>query len=219
MSNISQDYIEEYIKNTIKPSEGLLKDMENYARLKRIPIIQPEVARMLEVLIKGCKCKRVLEVGTAIGYSAVIMARAAGEGGKVVTLEMNSAMEARAREYIRSANLEDRIEIIRGDARELLKNMDCSFDMVFIDGGKGHYREMVDLCLDLVRPGGLILCDNVLFRGMVASDRLVKRRKITIVKRMRDFLDYICSHPRLDTAIIPIGDGLSVSYRKEETQI
>jgi len=215
MSNISHDYIEEYIRKTIKPSERLLKNMEDYARLKRIPIIQPEVARLLEILIKSCRYKRILEIGTAIGYSAVVLARAAGENGKVVTLELDRDMEKKANEFIREAGLSDRIEVIKGDAREVLKEMDRSFELVFIDGAKGHYREMLDACLHLVSPGGLILCDNVLFRGMVASDRLVRRRKITIVKRMRNFLDYICTHPQLDTSIIPIGDGLSMSYRKE----
>lgn len=215
MSNISQDYIEEYIRKTIKPSDGLLKDMENYARLKRIPIIQPEVARFLEVMIKSCKCKRVLEVGTAIGYSAVVIVRAAGEEGQVVTIEQDRDMENKAKEFIQKSGLSEQIKVIRGDAREVLKKLDSTFDMVFIDGAKGHYREMLDLSLRLVKSGGIILCDNVLFRGMVASDNLVRRRKITIVKRMRDFLKYICAHPQLDTAIIPIGDGLSVSYRKE----
>ena len=215
MSNIAQDFIEEYIRKTIKPSAGLLKDMENYAIDNHIPIIHPEVARFLEVIIKGCNCTRILEVGTAIGYSAMVMAMAVGEKGKVTTIEMDQSMEEKAREYVQRAGLTDRIEIIRGDAKEVLKEIEDRFDFVFIDGAKGHYREMVDACLTLVKPGGLIACDNVLFRGMVADDRLVKKRKITIVKRMRKFLDYISNHPLLDTAIIPIGDGLSLSYRKE----
>lgn len=215
MSNIAQDFVEEYIRKTIRPSQGILRDMENYAAENNIPVIHPEVARFLEVIIKGCKCKKILEVGTAIGYSAIIMAGAAGEGASITTIEIDQAMEEKAREFTKRAGLEDRIEIVSGDARDILKEMDGSFDFVFIDGAKGHYKEMLEACLNLVKPGGLIACDNVLFRGMVADDRLVKRRKITIVKRMRKFLDFIANHPLLDTAIVPIGDGLSVSYRKE----
>ena len=215
MSNISRDFVEKYIRKTLRPSEGLLKEMEACARLKGIPIIHPEVARFLEVLIKSCSCEKILEVGTAIGYSAVIMARAAGENGRIVTLELDEEMERKANGFIQRAGLEGFIKVTRGDARDLLKHIDDIFDMVFIDGAKGHYKEMLEVCMDMVKPGGIIACDNVLFRGMVASDSLVRRRKITIVKRMREFLDYICAHPQLDTSIIPIGDGLSLSYRKE----
>lgn len=95
----------------------------------------------------------------------------------------------------------------------VLGQLDGPFDLVFLDGAKGHYGEMLGTILNLLAPGGALVCDNVLFRGMVASDSLVKRRKITIVKRMRHFLENITRHPLLDTAIVPIGDGVSVSVK------
>jgi predicted O-methyltransferase YrrM len=213
MGNISRDYVQEYIRANLVPYEGILNTMEQYASENNIPIIQPEVARLLEVLIKGFKSKRIIEVGTAIGYSAIVMAKAAGDGCRVVSVEIDPGMVERARSNIKAAGLENAIEIIEGDARMVLGQLAGSFDLVFLDGAKGHYEEMLGTILDLLVPGGALVCDNVLFRGMVASDSLVKRRKITIVKRMRHFLENITRHPLLDTAIVPIGDGVSVSVK------
>lgn len=213
MGNISRDYVQEYIRANLVPYEGILNTMEQYASENNIPIIQPEVARLLEVLIKGFKSKRIIEVGTAIGYSAIVMAKAAGDGCRVVSVEIDAGMVERARSNIKAAGLENAIEIIEGDARMVLGQLAGSFDLVFLDGAKGHYEEMLGTILDLLVPGGALVCDNVLFRGMVASDSLVKRRKITIVKRMRHFLENITRHPLLDTAIVPIGDGVSVSVK------
>jgi predicted O-methyltransferase YrrM len=215
MSNIVQDFIENYIRDTIQPSEGIMKEMEEYARENNVPIVHREVAKLLEVLIMGCRIKKILEIGTAIGYSAIIMAKAAGEEGRVITIEIDENMEEKAKSFIKSAGMENRIRVIGGDARKILKELEGSFNLVFIDGAKGHYEEMFNSAMRLLEPGGIIVCDNVLFRGMVASNRLVKRRKITIVKRMRKFLDLITKHSQLNTAIIPIGDGLSISYRRE----
>jgi predicted O-methyltransferase YrrM len=214
MSNVCQDYIEEYIRGVIPPAKGVIKEMEDYARLHGIPIIHPEVAALLETLIMACKCRRILEVGTAIGYSAIVMIKAAGKDAELVTIEINSEMAETAAGYIKKAGLSDRIRIIVGDARERLKSIGGGFDMVFIDAAKGHYREIFAMADDLLNPGGVIICDNVLFRGMVASSRLVKRRKITIVKRMREFIRYISSHPEFKSSVVPIGDGISISVRR-----
>lgn len=214
VDGISRDYIQEYIRSNIAPSEGIFKSMERYAKENRIPIIQPEVARFLEVLIKGLRSHRILEVGTAIGYSAIVMARAAGKGCRVVTIEKDADMVERARDNIYKSDFSSNIEVVRGDALMVINDLSEGFDLVFVDGAKGHYGEMLDSILKLLVPGGTLVCDNVLFRGMVASDSLVKRRKITIVKRMRRFLISITQHPLLETAIVPIGDGVSVSVKE-----
>jgi len=211
MDGISKNYIRDYITKNLSPSGGMIRDMELYAEENHIPIIKPEVAQLLKVLVKGFESKKILEIGTAIGYSAVTLAEAAGKGAEVVSLEIDEDMAKKARLNIERAGLDDRIEVIHGDARLILKELEGRFDFVFIDGAKGHYGEMFEDVLQNVRSGGIIVCDNVLFRGMVASDSLVKRRKITIVKRMRKFLKYITQHQRLDTAIVPIGDGVSIS--------
>jgi predicted O-methyltransferase YrrM len=214
MDSISREYIQEYIRSNIAPSDDLLVCIEQYAGENRIPIIQPEVAKLLEVLIKGFKSLRILEVGTAIGYSAIVMARAAGKGCRVVTIEIDPDLVKRARDNIDKSGFDGNIEVIWGDAVTVINNLAEKYDLVFVDGAKGHYGEMLDSILDLMVPGGVLVCDNVLFRGMVASDSLVKRRKITIVKRMRCFLESITRHPLLDTSIVPIGDGVSISVKE-----
>lgn len=216
MNYITQDYVESYIRSTLKDREGLMKDMEEYASENHVPIVQKEVAALIEVLTKAVKAKRVLEVGTAIAYSTSIFAFAMGKDGHVTTIERNETMIEVAKENIKKNNLENQIKIIQDDAQEVLKYLEGEFDIIFLDGAKGQYNDFLDNCLRLLKVGGIIISDNILFKGMVATDELVIRRKRTIVNRMRQYLDYICNHPQLDTTIIPIGDGVAISYKKRE---
>ncbi|QUH26678.1 O-methyltransferase [Serpentinicella alkaliphila] len=216
MNYITQDYIESYIRSTLKDREGLMKDMEEYASENHVPIVQKEVAALIEVLTKAVNAKRVLEVGTAIAYSTSIFAFAMGKDGHVTTIERNENMIEVAKENIKKNNLENQIKIIQDDAQEVLKYLEGEFDIIFLDGAKGQYNDFLDNCLRLLKVGGIIISDNILFKGMVATDELVIRRKRTIVNRMRQYLDYICNHPHLDTTIIPIGDGVAISYKKRE---
>lgn len=216
MNFITQDYVENFIRSTLPDKEGILKDMEQYAVENHVPIVQKEVAALIEVLTKAVNAKRVLEVGTAIAYSTSIFAFAMGKEGHVTTIERNEQMIDIAKENIKKNNLEDQIKIIQDDAQEVLKYLDGEFDIIFLDGAKGQYNDFLDNCLRLLKVGGIIISDNILFKGMVATDELVIRRKRTIVNRMRQYLDYISHHPQLDTTIIPIGDGVAISYKKQE---
>lgn len=211
---INHDYINEYIRKTIRPSSGILKELEAFAAENHVPIIHPEVASLLVVLGKLVKPYRILEVGTAIGYSAILMAGTLSSGGRIDTVERYGLMIERATGNIKKAGLEDSINIIEGDALEVLKCLEKQYDMIFLDAAKGQYPEFLPECKRILRPGGLLVSDNVLYKGMIANDELVVRRKKTIVKRMRDFLDTLCNDDDLDTSIIPIGDGVALSYRK-----
>lgn len=213
MSNISHDYIEEYIRGLIPEKQGYIKIMEDYAGEKNVPIIHPEVGQFLKVLIKSHGVKKILEVGTAIGYSASLMAEAAGNDCKIVTIERDEEMKNLAHENIQKLGLENNIEIIYGDALEVLENIHGEFDMVFLDAAKGHYDHFLPMCLKLLKTNGLLVGDNVLFRGMVATNKLLIRRKITIVKRMRKYLTHISSMKELETVILPIGDGIALSCK------
>lgn len=211
---ITHDYINEYIRNTIKPSSGLLKELEEYAAVNRVPIIQPEVAALIVFVGRLAKPSRILEAGTAIGYSAILMSSILDEGGRIDTIERNDLMIGLAKDNIKAAGLENTINIIQGDALEVLKCLDRQYDMIFLDAAKGQYPEFLAECMRMLKKGGVLLSDNVLYKGMVANDELVVRRKKTIVKRMRDYLDSLCRDERLDTSIIPVGDGVALSYRK-----
>ena len=157
---------------------------------------------------------RILELGTAIGYSAVIMHEAAGTNPHITTIERSEEMIKYAEENIKSFGLEDKIIIEAGDCLEVLEKLEEPYDLIFMDAGKGHYNHFLPHCLRLLKDDGIIIADNVLFRGMVASDDLVKRRKITIVKRMRTYLELVSEDKDLVTSVIPMGDGIAITRRR-----
>ena len=216
MSNITNPIVEDYIRELLPEHQGLLKEMELYAIENKVPIVHKEVAALLQVLTKVKQAKTVLEVGTAIAYSTLIFSFAMGEEGQVTTIERNEKMVQQAKQNIDLAGRKDKIRLLQGDAEDILKFLEGSYDIIFLDGAKGQYNDFLVDCLHLLKPGGLLISDNILFKGMTAADELIIRRKRTIVNRMRDYLDYICNHPQLTTSIIPIGDGLALSYKNQE---
>ena len=214
MSDIVQDYVENYIRGLLPEESPYFERLRLIAETNHVPIIFPEVRNYLEILIKTRGVKQLLEIGTAVGYSAGIFAQAMGEDGHVTTVDRDERMIAQAKANIAAMGYQDRIKILEGDAQETLAALEGSFDMVFLDGGKGHYIHLLEDCIRLLKPGGVLVSDNVLYKGMIASNALVIRRKITIVKRMRKYLEAIAGDDRLLTTILPLGDGLSVSYKK-----
>lgn len=214
MSNINNDFIEDFIRDIIPKKSIFIKKIEEYARKNHVPIIHPEVGELLKVLINIKGAKNILEIGCAIGYSSIIMA-AQLKDGYVTTIERRTDMVKIAKENIEESGLEN-IKVLEGEAQKVLPELKDKFDFIFIDAAKGKYMEFLPYCIDMLKSGGVIVSDNVLFKGMVANDKLVVRRKKTIVKRMREYLDYISNHKDLMTSVIPIGDGVAISYKKEE---
>lgn len=218
MANINHDYIDSFLIGMIPERSGILKEMEEYARENHVPIITPDIARLLAVLIKTVKVKNILEVGTAIGYSAIHMGICAGEGFSITTIERNEESAALAADFVRKAGMENSINIITGAAEEILEDIPGSFDMIFVDAAKGQYMDFMKKSIGKLKIGGLFICDNVLFRGMVAERSLLIRRKITIVKRLKKFLSFISSCESLETVIIPMGDGISICCKLKEVE-
>lgn len=207
------DYIVEYIRNTIKEDDGILMELREFAASNGIPVIQPETAKLLLVLGLAVKPLRILEAGTAIGYSSILLSKTLRNGGVVDTIENDCKMLDMARHNIRMAGCQDRINSIAGDIAEVLRCLDKKYDFILLDAAKGQYIELLPDCIRLLENGGLLVSDNVLFKGMVANDKLVIRRKKTIVKNLREYLDNICNNPALETSILPVGDGVAVSVR------
>lgn len=214
LSNISEDYILEYIRDILPKREEYLEEMERYAIENHVPIIEPEVAQFLRVLLKSKKPKDILEVGTAIGYSALVMCDAQKGDCKITTIERRDDMIKLAEEFISKSPYKSNINILRGEAEDILSEITNKYDLIFIDAAKGQYLEFFNRSMNLLRPGGLIVSDNVLFKGMVATDKLVIRRKKTIVKRLRNFLKYINELEGYTSSVIPVGDGLALSYKE-----
>lgn len=213
MAKIVDELVEDYIRDLLPERSELLSELEEYALEHNVPIIHPEVGKLIDFVIKSSNVKSILEVGTAIGYSAIVFSNAMNDEGKIVSIEIREETHQKAIKNIERAGLEDKIELLLGDAAEVLPNVEGKFDMIFLDASKGHYEKFLLSCIDKLNDNGIIVSDNVLYKGMVASNEYLVRRKITIVKRMRKYLEYISDHPQLTTSIIPIGDGVALSYK------
>ncbi len=213
MTGITYDYMEEYLKALIPESKAVLKDLESYAKENSIPIVQKESANFLQLMVSMQRPKKILELGTAIGYSAILMSEASFNKAEITTIEREASMIEKAQK-----NFDDHgytnINIIQGEALEVLASLDEEYDLIFMDAGQGHYNHFFPLCLKLLAKDGIIVADNVLFRGMVANNALLKKRKITIVKRMRKYLMEVNADPNLITSVIPMGDGIAVTKRR-----
>jgi len=216
MSGITYDYMEKFIRELIPEHDGALKDLENYANENAVPIIQKEVGKLLELMINIKKPKKILELGTAIGYSAILMSLASNGNSKITTIERDNLMVENAQNNFKEYGMENKINIIQGDCIEVLEKLQEKFDFIFIDAGKGHYNHFLPHCLRLLNNQGIIVADNVLFRGMVASKDLATRRKVTIVKRMKSYLDLVSKDHTLITSVIPMGDGVAITSRRNE---
>lgn len=218
MSGITFDYMEEYLRSNISENSGMLKTMEDYAKINFVPIVQKEVANFIKLMIEVKKPDKILELGTAIGYSAIFMNSCSGGKSEVYTIERDPSMLEIANGNISQYEASEKIHIISGDCLEVLKNLREHFDIIFIDAGKGHYDDFLPYCLSLLNKDGIIIADNVLFRGMIANDELVIRRKITIVKRMRSFIKNICGDKNLSVSIIPFGDGVALIRKRDNDE-
>jgi predicted O-methyltransferase YrrM len=208
-------YITSYIREKTTHNNPMLLGLEEYARENKVPIAEPETARLLSVLTKLIKPKRILEVGCAIGYSSAIMSQGLAPNGEIITIEYDAKTAEIARNNIKKAGLSDKITVVEGDAKDYLSYIDEdeSFDIVFLDGPKAHYLFMLDDAVRLLKKGGLLISDNILFKGMTADDDHFARRKVTIINRLREYIDALMAHPQLETSILSQGDGVTLSVK------
>ncbi|MCM0648762.1 O-methyltransferase [Clostridium swellfunianum] len=218
MSGITYDYMEQYIRSLIPDSNNILKELEEYAKENSVPIIQKEVGKFLELMINIKRPVKILELGTAIGYSAILMQLSSNNTTTITTIERNKDMVNIACDNISKYGFQDKIKVLEGDCLEVLEKLEGKYDFIFMDAGKGHYNHFLPQCLRLLNGDGVIVADNVLFKGMVASKELLKRRKITIVKRMKSYLEMVSNSKELITSVIPMGDGIAVTTRRHNNE-
>ena len=211
--NITHSYIIDFVRENLKKSEGILYELEDFAHKNEVPIVQKEVSAFLEVICRIHKPVKVLEVGCAIGYSAILMAKNLPQNAHVTTIERDEKMAELARQNFKRAGMEDKIDILEADAEVLLEAMDEKYDMIFMDASKAHYIHFLPQCVRMLNVGGLLISDNILYAGMVANNDLLIRRKITIVKRLREYIKKICVAPYFKTSILSIGDGIGLCYK------
>ena len=203
------DQVNEYITGLFAQEDDLLRELRAEAEQAGLPAISvpPETARFLQVLVRASNASRVLEVGTLGGYSAIWMARAMGEGGSILSLEINPEHASFARRYIERAALSHAIEVRVGPALQLLPTLDGeAFDIVFLDADKEPLPTYLDWALRLLRPGGLVIADTTLRGGRVADPA----ENDDQLRAIREFNRKLASSSRLTGLVVPIGDGVAV---------
>lgn len=212
---MDQNRITDYI-NSLDSGHGQLCDrIAREAREAFVPIIRKETAAFLKTMVAAVKPMRILEVGTAVGYSALLMAQAMPEGAHITTIEKYEPRIPLAREHFKLAGMEGRITLIEGDAGDVLDNLSGTFDFIFMDAAKGQYIHWLPRILSLMEPGSVLFSDNVLQDGNIVESRFaVERRDRTIHSRMREYLFTLKHMEELETSIIPIGDGVTLSVRR-----
>lgn len=203
-----------FIDSLDKGNTPFLDEIEKYALETQVPIIRKSMQSLLKFLLAFAKPKNILEVGTAIGFSALLMDEYSPDGCHITTIEKYEKRIPLAKENFRRAGAEERITLLEGDAVEILRELEDTYDLIFMDAAKGQYINFLPDILRLLAPGGLLLSDNVLQDGDIIESRFaVTRRNRTIHARMRDYLYELKHHPQLETVILPVGDGVTLSTK------
>lgn len=198
----------EYIISKIKENDELVLEMEKYAEEHNVPIVTKEVAEYLKFIVRSNNIKNVLEVGTAIGYSGILMAKEIEKNnGKLYTIEIDEERYNLAQENFKKSGLKN-IVSIKGDAVEEIKKIDENFDFVFIDASKGHYLEFFEDSYKLLNKNGIIFIDNIMFRGYLYKE--YPKRFKTIVRRLNEFIEYLYSREGGEFVLLPFGDGIGL---------
>lgn len=188
----------------------VLDEIEKYGRDNKIPILLDDTLEYVSKLLNEVKPKRILEIGTAIGFSAICFSKYLDDNGRIDTIEIESIRVEQALKNIEKVGVQDKIRVLEGDALEILPYLTEEYDFIFIDAAKGKYLEFFEHALRLGKKGGYIIADNVLYKGMVQSD-YNKHKQRTAVNKLRFFIDMVLNHENLKSELIDIGDGITVS--------
>lgn len=209
MKYINYPHTSQYLSDIIEDSDFL--DLREYALNNNVPIMNVETKEFIKTILKIKQPKSILEIGAAIGYSSLVFEKYTN--ANITTIELDSEIADIARNNFKKYNTN--INLINDDAQKALNDINQGFDFVFIDANKAHYEYYFKRSAELLNENGIIIADNVLFKGMVTNDDLIDRRMITIVKRLRNYLAYVMDREDFFTTIIPIGDGLTLSYKEK----
>ena len=213
---IVDERIVTFINSMETENSEILEEIEREALDSRVPIIRKEMQSFLKVLLSVQKPMSVLEVGTAVGFSALLMSEYLPEGGTITTIENYEKRIPIAHANFARAGKEDCITLLEGDAQDVLKTLEEPFDFIFMDAAKGQYIHFLPDVFRLLKTGGLLVSDNVMQDGTIIESRYgVERRDRTIHSRMREYLYTLKHHSELITSIVPLGDGVALSVKKE----
>ncbi len=215
---IVEERLVTYINSLDRGNTELLDAIEAEAVRDYVPIIRKEMQSFLKMMLQLQQPRRILEVGTAVGFSAILMAEYNPKPCEITTIENYEKRIPIARENFKRAGKQDMIELLEGDATQVLKTLQEPFDFIFMDAAKGQYLNFLPDILRLLSPGGILISDNVLQDGDIVESRFaVTRRNRTIHKRMREYLYELTHYEELVTTVLPVGDGITVSVKKGRT--
>lgn len=212
-NNINLPVVTEFIRGLIPNREGELGDFERECREALLPIAKPETAKLLEFFCALMKPQRILEIGCAVGFSSILMLRSSESIKEIITIDRYPFMYEQAKKNFERFGANGKIKLVVGQAAEILPAMDDQFDLIFLDAAKGQYPEFLPHCIRMLKVGGVLIADNILFDGMIADESLAPRRHHTIVRRVRSFLKEISNREDLRTSVLPLGDGVSLSVK------
>jgi predicted O-methyltransferase YrrM len=201
-----------YLEELHPASAGLLAEMEIDAAENRVPIADREVALFLEITARAIGARSVLEIGMAIGYSVIHLLRGMPSDGRVTTIEPNDEMIRRAGDYFNRAGVADRVNVVRGRALEVLPRLEETFDLVYLDALKEEYAAYLEQSLPLLRAGGVVIADNLLWGGQVAGE-IRSPDQTASTEALRNFNREFVNHPRLRAVVLPVGDGLGYAVK------
>lgn len=202
----------EYLDRLLPANAGLLAEMEAYAARHNVPIADREVALFLEITARAMRARYVLEIGAAIGYSVIHLARTLPPDGLLVTIEPNEEMIRLTEQHVAQAGLTDRVRIERGLALDVMPRLNEVFDLIYIDAVKEEYTAYLDLGLPMLRTGGVIIADNVLWKGQVAGE-ILSPDQTRSTQALREFNQHFVHHPALRAEILSVGDGLAYGVK------
>jgi caffeoyl-CoA O-methyltransferase len=205
----------EYLDGLIPQTDPLLREMEQYGGHHNVPSADREVALFVEITARAINAKRALEIGMAIGYTTLHLARAVGEGGEVVTIDPSDEMIKAAEGYLIRAGVRDRVRIERGKALDVIPHLKDTFDLIFIDALKEEYADYLKLSLPRLRTGGVVIVDNLLWGGQVAGE-IRSPDQESSTNALREFNKYFVNHPKLLAAVLSVGDGLGYAVKVAE---
>jgi predicted O-methyltransferase YrrM len=215
MGQIVPDAVERYLSGLNRLADSVLREIAEDGAREDLPLVDAEVGALLRVLAVSIGASRVLEIGTAIGYSGIWLAGALPAGGMLLTMEMNQDRARTARANFSRAGLADRVNVIVGDAHAMLAKVSGPFDLIFQDGDKGLYVPMLDRLVDLLRPDGLLVTDNVLWDGEVVPGFVAgPKRAAEDTRAIAEYNGRLNAHPRLMTATVPLRDGVAISVKR-----
>lgn len=206
-----------YIRSLEVPESAVIEAIEQEALRDRVPIIRKEMQSFLKVLLMIKRPMRILEVGAAVGFSSILMSEYMPEGGHITTIENYDKRIPIARANFKRAGKEEQIDLIEGDALEVLHGLEGPYDLIFVDAAKGQYIHYLPEVMRLLGSDGVLVSDNVLQEGDIIESRFaVERRNRTIHSRMREYLYELKHHDQLQTSIIPLGDGVALSVKRSD---